>query len=503
MGSSSASSTSTGKEREGLPSSADHAPTRREVLLPRRPEAAAPRRLFVIGLDCAEPSLVFDRWRSGLPNLARLMAEGAYGRLQSCHPPITIPAWSSMLTGKDPGQLGFYGFRNRASYGYESLVVASSALVRHDRVWDILGRAGRRSILVGVPQTYPVRPLHGWMVSGLLTPSHEVPYTYPADLQREIETLVGEYEFDVRDFRTEDKERLLRDVYRMTEKRFTVVKHLLRYKPWDFFMFVEIGLDRIQHALWRFMDPEHPRFEPGSPFANAIRDYYRYLDREIGQLLGLLDEDVVVLVVSDHGAQKMDGGFCVNEWLIREGYLALKAPPRGMTLLEQCEIDWAHTRAWGIGGYYGRIFLNVRGREPQGIIPPERYEEEREILRAKLEATTDHLGRPLGTVALKPEEIYREVHNIPPDLLVYFGNLRWRAVGSVGIGAIHTFENDTGPDEANHAPMGIFIWWDPRRRLGGRELVGLHIEDVAPTILSIMGIPPPPTMEGHPVSIEA
>ncbi len=460
-----------------------------------------PRRLFVIGLDCAEPSLVFERWRDELPNLSRLMAEGAYGRLRSCDPPITVPAWSSMLASKDPGQLGCYGFHNRADYTYQKMSIASANVIKHDRVWDILSRLGRRSIVVSVPQTYPVKPLNGLMVSDFLTPSTQVQYTYPAELKQEIENLVGEYEFDVHDFRTDDKERLLRDIYRMTEKRFTLIKHLMRYKPWDFFMFVEIGVDRIHHAFWKFMDPEHPKHEPGNPFIHAIRDYYRYVDREIGQLLGLLDDDVIVLVISDHGAQRMDGGFCVNEWLIQEGYLTLKEKPAGMAPLDKCEVDWTNTKAWAAGGYYGRIFLNVQGREPQGVIPPENYERERNVLKAKLEATTDPMGRLIGTVALRPEEIYREVHGIPPDLIVYFGNLLWRSVGSVGIGAIHTFENDTGPDEANHAPDGLFIWYDPRQRLGGRELTGLHLEDMAPTMLSLMGIEPPTTMEGHVVRL--
>ena len=455
------------------------------------------RRLFVIGLDSAEPSLVFERWRAELSHLSRLMAEGVYGRLRSCHPPITIPAWTSMLASKDPGQLGFYGFHNRVDASYGRMAIASANLVQHDRVWDILGRLGRRSIIVGVPQTYPVKPIYGLLVSDLLTPSTQVPYTYPSELRHEIERLVGEYEFDVPDFRTNEKARLLSDLYRMTEKRFTVVRYLMRAKPWDFFMFVEIGLDRVQHAFWRFMDPEHPKFEPGSPFANAVHDYYRYLDHKIGQLLDLLDEDVAVLVISDHGAQRMEGGFCLNEWLIQEGYLRLKDKPAGIVPLDQCEVDWANTRAWAAGGYYGRIFLNVQGREPQGVIPPERYHRERELLQARLRATTDHLGRPLGTVVWKPEEIYREVRGFPPDLLVYFGNLRWRAVGSVGVGAIHTFENDLGPDEANHALEGIFIWYEPRRRFGGRELSELHLEDVAPTMLSILGIEPPKTMEGR------
>ena len=109
-------------------------------------------KVVVIGLDCAEPSLVFDRFRGRLPNLERLMARGVSGRLQSCDPPITVPAWSSMLSSKDPGTLGIYGFRNRLDYSYEKLSFATSAAVREPRVWDYLGQAGKRVILLGIPR---------------------------------------------------------------------------------------------------------------------------------------------------------------------------------------------------------------------------------------------------------------------------------------------------------------------------------------------------------------
>ncbi len=449
------------------------------------------RKVFVIGLDCVEPRLVFDQWRDDLPTLRQLMEQGVYGRLRSSEPPITVPAWSSMLTARDPGELGFYGFRNRADYSYNQMRIATSLAVKHPRVWDVLGRHGFQSVIVGVPQTYPVRPVNGWLVSSFLTPPGARQWTYPASLAEEIEDVLGgeEYEFDVRNFRTENKQRLLDDLYRMTEKRFKVLHYLLD-KPWDFFMFVEMGTDRIHHGFWKFMDPEHRKYVPGNPFENAIKEYYVYLDREIARLLDRLDQDTVVLVISDHGAKRMEGGFAINEWLIQEGYLVLKEYPERMVPLEKVEIDWSRTKAWGSGGYYARVHLNVKGREPQGIIDPADYEKERDILKAKLEATVDERGQPLGTIARKPEEIYREINNIPPDLIVYFGNLYWRSVGSVGLGRIHTFENDTGPDDANHDWDGIFIAWDPRERWGGRELTNLQLEQVAPTILQLMGIAP-------------
>ena len=141
------------------------------------------RRVFVIGLDCGAPELIFDQWRDRLPNFARLVNGGLYGDLMSTTPCITVPAWSSMLSGKDPGTLGFYGFRNRADRSYERMSIATGADVKEQRVWDLVGAAGRQSVIVGVPQTYPVRPLNGHLISSFLTPSTTNPrtqWTYPA-----------------------------------------------------------------------------------------------------------------------------------------------------------------------------------------------------------------------------------------------------------------------------------------------------------------------------------
>jgi predicted AlkP superfamily phosphohydrolase/phosphomutase len=201
------------------------------------------------------------------------------------------------------------------------------------------------------------------------------------------------------------------------------------------------------------------------------------------------------MVVSDHGAKKMVGGICFNEWLMKQGYLRLKEVPSKPTPFSKVEIDWDHTLAWGEGGYYGRLFLNVKGREPRGQIEPRDYEKVRDRLIADIQAIEDPAGRRIGSIALRPEELYRATRGIPPDLIVYFGNLDWRSVGSVGYGSIHTFDNDTGPDDANHAQHGIFILRAPDRN-GGRCLSGLRIYDVAPTILNLFGIPIPEAMQG-------
>jgi predicted AlkP superfamily phosphohydrolase/phosphomutase len=193
----------------------------------------------------------------------------------------------------------------------------------------------------------------------------------------------------------------------------------------------------------------------------------------------------------------MDGGIALNEWLVQQGYLVLQEPPSVPSRLEALKVDWAKTTAWGSGGYYGRLFLNVKGREPQGLIDPRDFEATRDKLIAELEALGDPDGRPIGTRVLKPEDLYETTRGIaPPDLFVYFGNLRWRSVGTVGLGSIHTFENDTGPDDANHAEDGMIIIAGPEVPSQG-PLDGMEIRDLTPTILTLFGIDTPADLQGN------
>jgi predicted AlkP superfamily phosphohydrolase/phosphomutase len=457
-------------------------------------------KVLVIGLDCAAPELVFEAWRDQLPNLGRLMESGIYGELKSSIPAITVPAWSSMLSSKDPGVLGFYGFRNRADYSYDKMTIATGAAMKEKWVWDILGEAGKQVIVVGVPQTYPVRPVNGHLISCFLTPSVEKQYTYPHELRYEIDRVLDgeEYDVDVRQFRTEDKDYLLQQIYAMNDKQFKVIRYLMDNKPWDFFMFVDMGVDRIHHGLWKYHDPAHPKHEPGNKYQHAIHDYYVHLDRQIGTLLERVPEETVILVVSDHGAKAMHGGICLNEWLRREGLLVLQEEPQGEGPIpfEQVKVDWGKTRAWGSGGYYARIFINVEGREPQGKVPAAQYEAFREELAEALRSIPAPDGSDIGTRVFKPQEVYREVRNIPPDLIVYFGDLSWRSVGSFGQGGIYTSENDTGPDDANHAENGLFILVDPRVRGSGQRVGARQIMDIAPTVLDAFGLPIAPDMQG-------
>jgi predicted AlkP superfamily phosphohydrolase/phosphomutase len=452
------------------------------------------RRVLVIGLDCAPPELIFDRFKNDLPTIRSLVENGLYGPLKSTIPAITVPAWMSMVTSKDPGTLGFYGLRNRANYSYDQMDIANARLVKDDTLWDILSAHDKKVILVGVPQTYPPRPVNGCLLSSFLTPRNDSAYTYPIALKEEVERVADGYMIDVRNFRTDDKPRLLQQIYDMTQKRFTVTRHLMQTREWDFCMHVEMGTDRIHHGFWRFLDDTHRKYDPNSEFIHAIRDYYKYLDGEIASLIKLAGEDTTVLIVSDHGAKRIDGGICINEWLIQNGYLTLKTTPETITPFENLDIDWSKTTAWGAGGYYARIFLNVKGREPEGFVDPSEYDTCLNTLTEQLKQIPDIAGNPIPTQVFRPGDIYHTVNNIPPDLIVYFGDLLWRSIGSVGHHAIHTLENDIGPDDANHAQHGIFILNDGIHQGNPSHL---DIRDVAPTVLASLNIPIPTDMQGH------
>jgi predicted AlkP superfamily phosphohydrolase/phosphomutase len=463
-----------------------------------------PPRVAIIGLDCAEPSLVFERYAADLPTLRALWQRGVYGTLESVTPAITVPAWSCMMSGQDPGALGVYGFRNRRDYGYHHTYTATNAHIKQPRLWDLLGAQGKRSIALSVPMTYPPPPIAGALVSCFLAPPDAPTFTHPPALAADLRAWVGEYMADVRDFRTDRKDWLIEQLNTMTERRFEVARRLLDREDWDFFIMVEIGVDRIHHAFWKDMDSTHPKHDPATLYGDAIRDYYRRVDAEIATLLPRFDANTHVWVVSDHGAKRMDGGICLNEWLWRNGYLVLNTPPARKNLrIEDADIDWTRTRAWGDGGYYGRVFLNVRGREPQGIVPPQDVEALRDELAAKLCALGDEHGQPIGTRCFKAEDIYTVARSVPPDLLVYFGDLRWRSIGTLGWDAIHVFENDTGPDDANHAQHGLYIYAPPTGHTHnlplGQRHDGAHLLQIAPTVLEQFGLSPTAQMRHAPL----
>ncbi len=469
---------------------------------------SAARRVAIVGVDCLTPQLLFDRFLDELPTFARLASSCPHGTLRSTVPPITVPAWMCMATSQDPGQLGLYGFRNRVDHGYGDMRVADATwLPDAPSVWQLLSRRRRRSLVVGVPLTYPARPILGDLVAGLPVPDGAEVITQPPSLRAEIDAVCGDgaYPVDVKDFRTAPRAELLERLHRLRETRFDVVEALAAKGGWDLLFMVEMGVDRLHHAFWADCHPDHPRHDPHSPFRNAIRDYYVALDRRLGRFLDALGDDTAVLVVSDHGARTMKGGVRFNEWLVREGLLSLARRPARTDRLRLEDVDWAKTSAWADGGYYARVFLNVAGREPRGVIGD--LPAFRASLKKKLEQMRGPDGAVLGNRVFVPEETFRAVRGVAPDLIVFPGDLALRANATVlpeadapAHEAIFSADNDTGADGANHAVDGIVLYRPARGDPSpGGVRVSASLYDVAPTALRLLGETVPDHMIGAPM----
>jgi predicted AlkP superfamily phosphohydrolase/phosphomutase len=455
---------------------------------------AGQRKVMVIGLDCATPKTLFEDFIEYCPNIKKLMENGVFGRLRSSDPPITVPAWMVMSTGRTPGDLGLYGFRHRKTNSYTDFWVANSQNITQPKIWDILEEEGLKSIIVGVPPTFPAQAINGNLITGFITPDTHSQFTYPPELKEEILNFIKDYEFDVK-FRTSNKEQLLVDLYKLTRKHFDVVKYLVKNKEWDYCQFVIIGLDRFHHAFWKYYDKNHHKYESGNLFESAIKNFYKFLDNQIGELLTLLKVEDIVIIVSDHGAKAMKGCLCINMALEKLGLLKFKEKPTIKTRLEDAKIDWTNSYAWGWGGYYARVFLNVKGREQNGIIEPEEYDYWREKLITLLKEIPDADGKPMNTKIFKPEDLYRTVRGDAPDLMVYFDDLNWRSAGTIGYESMYLDENDTGPDDAVHDYFGVFVI-SPLNKKIGKQLDTKNILDIAPTILKIFGINIPEDLEG-------
>ena len=463
--------------------------------------------VVIIGLDCVTPQLLFDKWLDELPTFKNLVEAGLWGPLKSVDPPITVPAWSCMMSGYEPSQLGLYGFRHRTLGTYDELYFARADKVTKKRAWEYLNDAGYSSGTIGVPQTFPVKKVKGFQISGFLAPHTDSIYTFPDPLREELERVTDGYMLDVPNFRSDDRDRILADIYTMTEKRFTAFRHFIENRPQDFMMIVEMGSDRIHHAFWRFIDPEHPKYVAGNKYENSVFEYYQALDREIADTLELLDDDCHVFVVSDHGARPMLGGFAINDWLIERGYLVLKEEPEPGAKIKPEMIDYTKTSCWAWGGYYARMFVNVEGREPQGIVAADQLEGFLDKLSRELHEIDGPDGKPMGNVVMRPRELSPDgkAHGDHPDLMVYFGDLAWRSIGSLNHPTKYLEFNDTGPDDANHDHFGVFIHTTKGRfakgEAGPGERDGLRLVDIGPTVCALFDVAIDEGTSGKPMNL--
>lgn len=422
--------------------------------------------MLVLGLDSLPPKVLYEGYGQGLNIVREIVNDGRRYVLRSCHPPITIPAWLVMFTGKSPGELGIYGFRHRRPGDVGSSYIVDSRFVKEPTLWDLAGKAGRRVGIVGVPPSYPPKPVKGFLITDFTTPGPDKLYTFPPWLKRELEEIFGPFIFDVV-YRSYDKDRVASELLKMVEQHLAVVKYLLSKKAWDLFVYVEIGVDRAHHAFWKYFDDSHPKYQQHPVYSTVIPRVYEAIDKALGEILKIVPRDTIIVVASDHGVKPMKGAFVINQWLEEQGYLKLREKPRrpGQDL-DSSMIDWDHTIAWGWGGYYSRIFINLEGREPRGIVKKWEYEDVVKQLKKDIEKIRGPNGEPWRNLVYIPHELYPEVRGDAPDLMVYLDDLNWRPAGTVGWDTLYLPENDRGPDDAVHDWFGVFTIYDPEGTIG-------------------------------------
>jgi len=454
-------------------------------------------KVFVLGIDSAAPWQVFDLWLKELPTLKSLVEEGAWGRIASTVPPITCPAWPSAFTGMNPGHFGLYDLRyRRLGKRYFDFHIVNSRLIKYKRVWDYLSEAGYKVITAFVPVTYPPSKVNGCQIASFLTPTTKSEFTYPPELKNEIFSVIGgeeKYIIDVYGYRQMNPRELYQRLREKTDHDFKIIKHLLK-KEWDLFVTVIMSIDRAQHTLWRFFDKEHPRYEEDPELKDGLLNLYKQIDDHLADIISQLPEDTTIIVLSDHGAKRMFSRINVNELFIQEGLLKLNKKPKHPTSLAKLEeqglINWKETKAFALGAYIAQVFINLKGREPKGIVNPgEEYEDLRKQIADILKEVRGEDGRKLNTIVYMKEDVYcGEKIDIMPDLTAYFDNLHYGANEAIGYDSIYSLATLKGPDDSNHGEWGIFIMRNENVKKG--EVKGVKLEDITPTILDIFGVKP-------------
>lgn len=478
------------------------------------------------------------------------MARGAWGRLRSTVPPATFPAWTSLVTGVNPGRHGVLDFTERVPGSYRVRFVNGS-FRRTPALWTRLSAAGRRVAVVTVPATYPPEPVSGVMVSGFDSPlatAIDGSFVHPRALYPEIRRLVGRVPFaDFQEVATgpgwhEDAlARLLDGV----ERRAALAELLLRSERWDAFMVVFGESDTVSHHFWRFADPRSPRHAP-SRFADAIARIYAALDTAVARLVAAAPRDAAIAIVSDHGSggasdrvvhlnrRLADGGLLAfrptsqgaraASWVraaaLRAVPMRLQGPllrrmPGAAGRLESAHrfagIHWPATTAYSDElDYHPSVWVNLRGREPEGIVPPPAYEATRERVAQFLRSWRDDTGRPIVRRVWRREECYDGPYvERAPDLLVELelaDGYSPSCLRSTGPGpavrrlvpAEHAGGKGRGMNGA-HRPDGIIVLAGAGVRAIG-ELPASDIVDVLPTLLALAGLPIPAGLDGRPIA---
>jgi predicted AlkP superfamily phosphohydrolase/phosphomutase len=499
------------------------------------------QKVMIIGLD-GVPLDIIRRWAEGgyLPALRRLMEGGAVGHLRSTIPPTSGPSWSSFVTGMNPGKTGIYDFLYRREGTY-SFPPVSASLRDGTSMWRYLGQAGCRVGVLNIPLSYPVEPVNGFMVSGWMTPYNATDYIYPPELAAELEIEVGNYRiYPTETFSENRRESFLQASYDLLDMRTRTALYLVKTRPWDVFMTVFFDTDRILHQLWHYLDPDHPWRTDREDKEGIVRSYFQRVDRSIGQLIEYADENTLVIILSDHGMGQANNFIVLNNWLLETGLLQLKHDlwtrfkqlmfRSGFTLrnvhqiadrlglaqqaeyvagyfvdhllkiafLSFLDVDWNQSKAYSFGRHLGSIYVNVKGREPQGIVDPgAEYEAVRdEIEQMAHEFRDPHTGRKLIGEVLRREEVYNGPYlDRAPDLI-----LRPSEPSDIFFGLADFGHRDTVATvyrySGMHRDYGMLTMNGPGVQPGS-IIEGAAIQDMAPTVLHTMGLPVPADMDGR------
>lgn len=504
-------------------------------------------KVFVIGLDGGTFDLIAPWAEAGyLPTLKKLITGGVSGDLRSTYPPLTGPAWSSFMTGKLPASHGVLEFFRRREGSYRQ-VLNTRFDIQGKSIWRRLSDAGKRVGVIGIPLTYPPEPVNGFLITGLLTPSGCRDFTYPPELLAELESRFGTYQVRHDEkYRRSNPQPFLREQKEILENNTQVAEYLMEQKPWDFFMVHFLGTDRMQHEFWHLLDPTHPDHDPveRAQLGNVVLDFFVALDACIARLLEKAG-DAAVLLMSDHGFGPIHRFLNVNTWLLQQKLLRLKNTPgtwlryilfrlgfnysvsahwvlrlgigksavqlgRGRRedlqrrlFLSLDDVDWSSSKVYSIGNF-GQLFVNLRGREPQGIVNPgEAYARLLEELKERLASLVDpETGRPMISEIYERDQLFNGPYaDQAPDLFFLTENMQYKAMGLSDFSSPRVFEPVYGTT-GHHRMNGLLIGYHPGTFEAGKAVYGAGIEDLAPTILYMMGLPIPPSMDGR-VLVEA
>src|ERR1700757_2394980 len=288
-------------------------------------------KIVIIGLDAATWDLMGPWIEEGrLPNLANLVGSGVRGELESAIPPLTPPAWTSFMTGKNPGKHGIFYFLEPQPGSY-AMRYANGGSRRSRTFFGLLSDAGCTVGSVNVPFTYPPEQLNGFQISGFDAPSEKSPFIHPPALREEVERIVGKVRFDITHlgFMSTDKRRMqvLADMGKVDEQWTNLALYLLEKHPADLMMFTFMSIDTVQHHFWQYLDPEHFMYDAGGgvQFKDAVLQVYQRLDAAMGKFLERLPEETMVIVVSDHGGGPVsDRVIYLNRFLAQLGLLKYK-----------------------------------------------------------------------------------------------------------------------------------------------------------------------------------